>query len=59
MHADKDITWKICNFDIMKIFVRDPNGSFKYYEKLLTESKTTPLRIVIYINYLSGLFQEV
>jgi hypothetical protein len=31
--------WQMCNFDIMKSFQRDPEGSYRYYKKLLKEEK--------------------
>lgn len=35
MHADESITWKQCNADLQQKWIRNPDGAFKIYEKLL------------------------
>jgi len=52
--------WQMCNFDIMKEFQRDPDGSINIYKKLLKEEKN-PLKIVIFDFdvLLSGSYQEL
>jgi len=36
MNADTSKVWNLCNFTLSKNYERDPDGSLKTYETLLT-----------------------
>ena len=57
LNADTTKVWNLCNNTVSQIYERDPDGSLKTYETLLTRERSQNLRIVLCVLY-SGLFLE-